>query len=122
MIETGTDLSTMPGIGKGLATLLADLVQQGSSPRLDDYRARIPAGIVALMRLDGVGATRARTLRDAGVDTVAKLEAALDDHEIRKLDGFGPGVVSRLRRGPGSAAGAQARLAPVPGGPRPRSV
>ncbi len=99
MIETGTDLGTVPGIGKGLATLLSDLVRQGSSPRLDEYRARIPAGIVALMRLDGVGATRARTLREAGVDTVAKLEAALDNRKIRPLDGFGPGVVSRLKRG-----------------------
>lgn len=99
MIEAGADLSAVPGIGKGLATLLADLVRRGSSQRLDEYRARIPDGLVALMRLDGVGATRARTLRDAGVDTAAKLEAALDSREIRRLDGFGPGVVSRLRRG-----------------------
>ncbi|MXX36042.1 MAG: hypothetical protein F4107_12945 [Gemmatimonadetes bacterium] len=99
MIRAGTDLSTVPGIGKGLATLLADLVRQGSSPRLDEYRTRIPAEVVALMRLDGVGATRARTLRDAGVDSVAKLEAALVSREIPGLDGFGPGVVSRLKRG-----------------------
>lgn len=99
MIQAGTDLSTVPGIGRGLATLLTDLVRQGSSPRLDEYRTRIPAEIVALMRLDGVGATRARTLRDAGVDTVAKLEAALVSRKIPGLDGFGPGVVSRLKRG-----------------------
>ena len=99
MIEAGTDLSAVPGIGKGLATLLTDLVRMGSSSRLDEYRARIPPGLPALMRLDGVGATRARTLRDAGVDTVAKLEAALDNQEIRRLDGFGPAVVSRLKRG-----------------------
>ena len=98
MIETGTDLRTVPGIGKGLATLLGDLVRRGSSPRLDEYRARVPAGLPAIMRLDGVGATRARTLRDAGVDTLARLDAALDNRRIRRLDGFGPGVVSRIRR------------------------
>ena len=98
MIETGTDLSTVPGIGKGLATLLSDLVRLGSSPRLEECRARIPAGLVALMRVSGVGATRGRTLRGAGVDTVAKLEAALDNREIHGLDGFGPGVVGQLRR------------------------
>lgn len=98
MIEAGTDLSAVPGIGKGLATLLADLVRRGSSPRLDEYRARIPAGLPELMRLDGVGVTRARTLRDAGVDTVARLEAALDGRDVHGLDGFGPGVASRLRR------------------------
>ena len=99
MIEAGADLRAVPGIGKGLAGLLADLVRRGSSARLEEYRTRIPAGLVALMRLNGVGATRARTLRDAGVDTVEKLEAALADREIRALDGFGPAVVARLRRG-----------------------
>ena len=98
MIEAGTDLTRVPGIGKGLAGLLGDLVHDGSSPRLDEYRARIPAELVALMRLDGVGATRARTLRDAGIDSVAKLEAALANRTIRRMDGFGPGVESRLRR------------------------
>ena len=98
MIEAGADLTRVPGIGKGLAGLLRDLVQHGSSPRLDEYRARIPAELVALMRLDGVGATRARTLRDAGIDSLAKLEAALANRATRRMDGFGPGVESRLRR------------------------
>ena len=98
MIEAGTDLTRVPGIGKGLAGLLGDLVHHGSSPRLDEYRARIPAELVALMRLDGVGATRARMLRDAGIDSVEKLEAALANRAIRRMDGFGPGVESRLRR------------------------
>ena len=98
MIKAGTDLTRVPGIGKGLAGLLGDLVHHGSSSRLDEYRARVPAGLVTLMRLDGVGATRARTLRDAGIDSVEKLEAALANRAIRRMDGFGPGVESRLRR------------------------
>lgn len=98
LIAGGTDLTGVPGIGKGLAGVLGDLVRHGASPRLEGYRKRIPAGLVKIMRLDGVGATKARTLRDAGVDTVAGLEAALASRELRRLDGFGPGVVSRLRR------------------------
>ena len=98
MIEAGADLTRVRGIGKGLAELLRDLVHDGSSPRLDDFRARIPGELVALMRLDGVGATRARTLRDAGIDTLAKLEAALANRATRRISGFGPGVESRLRR------------------------
>ena len=99
MIEGGVDLSTVPGIGKGLAGVLEDLVLRGSSSRLERYRARIPPGLVDVMRLDGVGATRARTLGEAGVDSVEKLEKMLASREIVKLDGFGPGVVARLQRG-----------------------
>jgi len=99
MIEGGVDLTGVPGIGKGLAGVLEDLVRTGSSSRLDKYRARIPAGLVAVMRLDGVGVTRARTLHGAGVDSVGKLERMLAAREIARLDGFGPGVVARLQRG-----------------------
>lgn len=99
MIEGGIDLSSVPGIGKGLAGVLEDLVRTGSSSRLEAYRARIPAGLVAVMRLDGVGATRARTLHEAGVDSVEKLERMLAAREVAALDGFGPGIVARLQRG-----------------------
>ena len=107
MIEGGVDLSTVPGIGKGLAGVLEDLVLRGLSSRLEEYRARIPPGLVDVMRLDGVGATRARTLGEAGVDSVEKLEKMLASREIVKLDGFGPGVVARLQR----ALAARAALA-----------
>ena len=98
IIRTGTDLTRVPGIGKGLAGFLGELVRTGSARRLDDYRARIPRGVLELMRVDGVGATRARTLRDAGLDSVEKLEAALDGRGIHGLRGFGPSVASHIRR------------------------
>ncbi len=107
LIEAGTDLTRVPGIGRGLAGVLEDLVLRGSSSRLEEYRDRIPAGLPAVMRLDGVGATRARTMHDAGVDSPEKLREAIADRTIYQLDGFGPGVVSRLRR----AIAARAALA-----------
>lgn len=98
IIRTGTDLTRVPGIGTGLAGFLGELVRTGSARRLEAYRARIPRGVLELMRVDGVGATRARTLRDAGVDSVEKLEAALDGRRIHGLRGFGPSVASHIRR------------------------
>lgn len=98
LIAAGTDLTGVRGIGKGLAGILADLVLRGVSPRLEEYRDRIPAELVELVRLDGLGATRARTLRRAGIDSVGRLEEALEKREVHRLEGFGPAVVSRLRR------------------------
>ncbi len=100
MVQGGMDLTDVPGIGKGLAGFLEELIQSGTSKRLDDHRARIPGGLLEVMRLEGVGATRARTLRrDLGIETVSELEAALGGRGILALDGFGPGVVARIRRG-----------------------
>lgn len=107
LIKRGTDLTRVPGIGRGLAGVLEDLVLRGSSTRLEEYRARVPAGLRAVMRLDGVGTTRARTLHDAGVDSLEALEGAIASRRIYRLDGFGPGVVSRLQR----ALAARAALA-----------
>ena len=82
-----------------MAGFLGDLVRDGTSPRLERYRARVPAGLPELLRLDGVGVTRALALRDAGIDSVEKLGDALANGELRGVHGFGPAVVGRVRRG-----------------------
>lgn len=99
LIEEGTDLSRVPGVGKGLAAFLGDLVQGGGSPRLERHRERVPAGLTEVLRLDGVGVTRARALWAAGIDSVAKLGEALAGGELRGVHGFGPAVVGRVRKG-----------------------
>jgi len=99
LIGAGADLTRVPGIGKGLAGVLEDLVLRGSSRRLEGYRARTPAGLLDVMRLPGVGATRARVLRRAGIDSLPGLEDAVASRRIYALDGFGPGVVRRVQDG-----------------------
>ncbi|NNF27965.1 MAG: PHP domain-containing protein [Gemmatimonadetes bacterium] len=100
MVKGGIDLTRVPGIGKGLAGFLEELIRSGRSERLAAFRERIPSGLPAVMHLEGVGATRARTLwREAGIESLEELEAALEGRSILALEGFGPGVVSRIRRG-----------------------
>ncbi len=99
LIGGGADLTRVPGIGKGLAGVLADLALHGSSERLQAYRDRIPPGLLDVMRLAGVGATRARVLRGAGIDSLPALEEAIASRRIHGLDGFGPGVVKRVQGG-----------------------
>ncbi|MGI9626954.1 MAG: PHP domain-containing protein [Longimicrobiales bacterium] len=100
MISAGIDLTQVEGIGTGLASFLVDLVNDGESKRLNDYKDRVPEALLQVMRLDGVGATRARTLwRAGGVESIEDLGAALKGRQIQTLDGFGPAVVSRIRGG-----------------------
>ena len=100
MVKSGIDLTQVPGIGKGLAGFLEELIRSGRSGKLATYRDRIPSGLLHVMRLEGVGTTRARTLwREAGIETLEELRTALDGRGILSLDGFGPGVVARIRRG-----------------------
>ncbi|MDH3223246.1 MAG: PHP domain-containing protein [Gemmatimonadota bacterium] len=111
MIRGGVDLTGVPGIGKGLAGFLEELIRSGTAQRLDDHRARIPEGLLEVVRVEGVGATRARTLwRDMGIETVADLESVLGSRGVLALDGFGPGVVARIRRGLAAMAQLRGRV------------
>lgn len=99
LIDGGTDLSRVSGVGKGLAGFLGDLVREGTSPLLERYRERVPGGLPEVLRLDGVGVTKARALWAAGIDSVEKLGEALANGELRGVHGFGPAVVGRVRKG-----------------------
>lgn len=111
MIEAGIDLTQVPGIGKGLASFLEELTSTGTSTRLEEHRDRIPRGLLSVMRLDGVGPTRARTLwRDGGVEDVSQLRRAIAHRAVHGLDGFGPGVVSRIERGLAARAQIENRI------------
>lgn len=100
MVKGGIDLTQVPGIGKGLAGFLEELIRSGRSERLATYRERIPPSLLEVMHLEGVGTTRARTLwQEAGIESLDELRPALDERRILSLDGFGPGVVTRIRRG-----------------------
>lgn len=111
MIGAGVDLTRVDGIGSGLASFLSELVKEGDSTRLTQYWERIPEGLLEVMRLDGVGATRARTLwRSGGVESIEELKEALGGRQIQSLDGFGPGVVSRIRGGLTARAQTEGRV------------
>ena len=90
MVEEGEDLTALPGIGDDLAKKIADIVRTGTTPALDKLRKEVPAGIVELLRLPGLGPKRVKMLWKAlKIESVHELEAAARDGRVRQLDGFG---------------------------------
>jgi len=90
MVEQGEDLTALPGIGDDLAEKIVDIVRTGTTPALDKLRKEVPAGIVELLRLPGLGPKRVKTLWKAlKIESVHELEAAARDGRVRQLDGFG---------------------------------
>ena len=69
--------SELPGIGATLQEKILALVQTGAIPAAERLRAQFPAGLVAVTRLPGLGAKRARLLHsELGVDSLEKLREA----------------------------------------------
>lgn len=92
--DRATDL---PGIGPTLQDKINALAQTGDIPAAVKLREQFPTGLIEIMHLPGFGPKRARRLYDElAIDSLEKLRAACEAHEVRKLRGFGPKVETRL--------------------------
>ena len=87
---TEDDLTALRGIGKGIAGHIAEIAASGSFAELRALRKKIPAGMLELLKIQGIGAKRARLLYEKlGVDSVAKLKELSEKGGLEKLEGFG---------------------------------
>ncbi len=80
----------LPGIGKTIAEKIVALLDEGEIPAARKLKAKIPAGLVTVTRIPGLGPKRARQLHDElGVDSIESLRAAVEAQQIRTVAGFG---------------------------------
>jgi DNA polymerase (family 10) len=83
--------SELAGIGKTLQEKILALVQTGTIPAAERLRAQFPPGLVAITRLPGLGAKRARLLHsELGIDSPQALRAAALAQRLRTVRGLGP--------------------------------
>src|SRR3954454_14375751 len=78
----------LSGIGKTIEEKIVQIVDHGEIEALAKRRAEIPAGVVAFMRLPGLGPkTASRIWRDLGVSTRDELKAVAEVQRVRTLTG-----------------------------------
>ena len=93
-------LRSIPGVGASIAAKMAEYVATGRIAALDELRARIPAGVLELTRVPGLGPKRALQLHhDLGVSSVDELAAAVKAGRLEGLAGFGARSEERLAGG-----------------------
>ncbi len=110
MLEQGTDLTELPGIGDDLAGKIREIVDTGHCATLDKLHRRIPHAVVELLRLPGLGPKRVKALyQELDIHTVAQLQRAARDGRLRELPGFGPKTEQRLLEALAAQAGAPQR-------------
>jgi DNA polymerase (family 10) len=83
-------LTEIPGIGKGLAHVIGDLVRTGRSDEHRQLREEFPPGLPDVILVPGLGPKRVRTLyEELAIGSLEDLEAAAKAGRIRTLRGFG---------------------------------
>lgn len=83
-------LTDLAGIGDDLSQKISTLLTTSSLPMLDELRARIPPGVLQMLRVPGLGPKKAAALfKELGVSSLAELRAACEAQRVRTLKGFG---------------------------------
>jgi DNA polymerase (family X) len=93
-------LGSVKGIGSALQDKIAELYKTGKLPYYDELKASLPAGLLELLNIPGVGPKKARALYDKlQIVSLDDLEAACKDGRVASLTGFGEKTATRLLEG-----------------------
>ncbi|MFA7455356.1 MAG: DNA polymerase/3'-5' exonuclease PolX, partial [Desulfobulbaceae bacterium] len=99
MVEGEEDLKALPGIGKDLAAKIEEIVRTGSLSFLEKLEEEIPAGLVELLRISGLGPRKINALyTKLGITSLAQLREAVSRQKIRDLEGFGEKTEQNIRK------------------------
>jgi DNA polymerase (family 10) len=94
MVRTGR-LTSVPGIGSGLAKTIVEVIETGRSSLLERLREGVPPGAAELGRV--LSLSRIRALHDAlGITTLEELRHACEAGRVRGVTGFGEKTERRL--------------------------
>jgi len=99
MIADGGSLD-LPGIGKGLAPEVREIVETGTSTQLTELREATPPGLLDILSIRGLGAKKVRAIHmGLGVETLDDLERAALENRIAGLAGFGAKSQAKIMEG-----------------------
>ena len=84
------ELESIPGIGETLASKIDELMQTGELKAYRELRSEVPAGVVEMLEVPGIGPkSAARFWRELDLTNIDALEQAAMAGRLRQLRGFG---------------------------------
>jgi DNA polymerase (family 10) len=96
---TAKELQKIEGIGKSTADKIRELLETGKVAKLEALRQKHPPGVVALLRIQGLGPKALQRFRaELGIQSVDDLRRALAEHKLRGMKGFGDKSEEKLAR------------------------
>ena len=87
--DAGT-LTSVSGIGEGLAEQITDLLATGSFDLRDELLSVVPTGLLQVLKVKGLGTKKVRALwEELGVTSLDELDEAAKSGRVKALSGFG---------------------------------
>ncbi len=92
-------VTDIPGIGKGIAAVLAEIEQRGSFERRDEMLEKYPAGALELLKIQGLGPKSIRLLFETyRCATIDDLERLCREQKLRELPRMGAKLEEKVLR------------------------
>ena len=83
-------LTSIKGIGEGLANTITELVQTGKTKMHEELRAKVPTGVLEMLRIQGLGPKKIKILYEKlQITSIAELREACEQQHLRSVEGFG---------------------------------
>ncbi len=93
-------LGEVRGLGEALQQKVAELATTGRLGYHEELRASVPAGLLEMLQLPGLGPKKVRALHARlGVASVDALEAACREGRVAELEGFGVKTQAKILEG-----------------------
>ncbi|MBT5927750.1 MAG: DNA polymerase/3'-5' exonuclease PolX [Verrucomicrobia bacterium] len=93
-------LGELKGFGEALQKKVTELVTTGKLAYYDDLKASIPAGLIEMLNIPGLGPKKIKALHTTlKIDTVDALEKACQNNEIAGIKGFGAKTQQKILDG-----------------------
>jgi DNA polymerase (family X) len=87
---SSAELEKIDGIGKSLALVIAQIIESGSHPALDNLLEQTPQGVLDMLSIKGVGPKKIRLLwKELELDSLDDLLRACEDNKVAQVKGFG---------------------------------
>lgn len=98
LVRSG-EVQQLSGIGPATLAVITDLVETGESRYLNSLRGEMPEGLLEMLRIPGLGMSRAQLIYDTlGVQSVEELEAAARDGRLATVKTVGPKTAEKILR------------------------
>lgn len=93
-------LEHIKGIGESIRSKIMELATTGRLPYYEELKASIPAGLVEMLQIPGLGPKKVKAIYEKlGITTIDELEKACKEGKIAVMDGFGERTQSKILEG-----------------------
>jgi DNA polymerase (family X) len=94
------ELTGIPGVGKAIVEKIGELLDTGQLQFYEKMRAKVPAGVLEMLKVPNVGPrTAGRLYSELGIASLADLKVAAESGKLNDVKGFGAKTIAEIIRG-----------------------